>query len=134
MKHVKALVIKFLMIAAVLVVILTLFFDVPFMDSIWTGLVVTVLGYIIGDLLLFRLSPDRMGITKRDILATIGDLVISFLAIWYMLIALTDANSNLALGAFLSALVIAGGEWFFHKYLERNVFTENYDSGSHIPR
>ena len=122
------------MIAVVLVVILTLFFDVPFMDSIWTSLVVTVLGYIIGDLLLFRLSPDRMGITKRDILATIGDLIISFLTIWYMLIALTDADGNLALAALISTLVIAAGEWFFHKYLERNVFTENYDSGSHIPR
>lgn len=125
MDHLKALGIKFVMIAAVLLIILTLLFDVPFMDTVWTSLVLTMFAYVLGDFILFRLAPKRL----RNIMATIADLIISFLVIWYMLIALTDANENLAVGAIISAIVIALGEWFFHKYLDRTVFV-----GKHISK
>ena len=124
MDHVKALGIKFIMIAVVLLIILTLLFDVPFMDTIWTSLVLTIFAYVLGDFILFRLSPKRL----RNIMATIGDLIIGFLVIWYMLIALTDANEKLAVGSIISAVVIAGGEWFFHKYLDRTVFVGKHTS------
>ncbi|MDF2065529.1 DUF2512 family protein [Bacillus sp. Cr_A10] len=124
MEHLKALGIKFVMIAAVLLIILTLLFDVPFMDTIWTSLVLTIFAYVLGDFILFRLAPKRL----RNIMATIADLIIGFLVIWYMLIALTDANENLAVGAIISAIVIALGEWFFHKYLDLTVFVGKYIS------
>ncbi|ALC87784.1 hypothetical protein AM499_19715 [Bacillus sp. FJAT-22090] len=125
MDHLKALGIKFVMIAAVLLIILTLLFDVPFMDTIWTSLILTIFAYVLGDFILFRLAPKRL----RNIMATITDLIISFLVIWYMLIALTDANENLAVGAIISAIVIALGELFYHKYLDRTVFV-----GKHISK
>ena len=124
MDHVKALGIKFIMIAVVLLIILTLLFDIPFMDTIWTSLVLTIFAYVLGDFILFRLAPKRL----RNIMATIGDLIIGFLVIWYMLIALTGANEKLAVGSIISAVVIAGGEWFFHKYLDRTVFVGKHTS------
>ena len=125
MKHLKALLIKFLMITAVLLVVLTLIFDVPFLDSIWTSLVLTVLAYILGDFLLFRLAANRSSQNVRNMIATGGDIILAFLTIWFMQIALVDADGNLALGTLIAALVIGGGEWFFHKYLDGNVFYKN---------
>lgn len=125
MKHIKALLIKFLMIAVVLLVVLTWIFDVSFMDSIWTALVLTVLAYILGDFLLFRLAANRSSQNVRNMIATGGDIIIAFLTIWFMQIALVDADGNLALGTLIAALIISGGEWFFHKYLDQNVFYKN---------
>ena len=125
MKHLKALLIKFLMIAVVLLVVLTLIFDVPFMDSIWTSLVLTVLAYILGDFLLFRLAANRSSQNVRNMIATVGDVILAFLTIWYMQVALVDANENIALGTLIAAVIISGGEWFFHKYLDGNVFYKN---------
>ena len=113
---------KFVMLAVVLLVVLTLFFDVPYMDSIWTALVLTFFAYVLGDLLLFRMAANRSGQTIRNMIATVGDIVIAFLTIWFMLVALTDANENLALASLISALVIGAGEWFFHLYLDKSVF------------
>lgn len=63
MNHVKALIIKFLMIAVVLLVILTLFFDVPFMDTVWISIALTLIAYIMGDLMIFRKAG---GLIRRN--------------------------------------------------------------------
>ena len=127
MNHIKALVMKFLMIAVVLLIILTLIFDVPFMDTIWISLVLTLVAYVMGDLMIFRKAGDRSEQTKRNAIATVSDIVVAFLVIWLMGDALVDGSDNIVTAAIISALVIGGGEWFFHKYLDRNVFPEKHD-------
>ena len=122
MNHLKAIILKFFMLAIVLLVVLTLFFNVEIMDSIWTALVLTFFAYVLGDLLLFRMAANRSGQTIRNLIATIGDVVIAFLTIWFMLVALTDANENLALASLISAIAIGAGEWVFHLYLDKYVF------------
>ncbi|QGM28901.1 DUF2512 family protein [Bacillus sp. N3536] len=125
MNHFKALLIKFVMITVVLIVVLTLIFDVPFMDSIWTSLILTVLAYILGDFLLFRLAANRSSQNVRNMIATGGDIIIAFLTIWYMQVALVDVNGSIALGSFIAAVIIGAGEWFFHQYLDGNVVSKN---------
>lgn len=127
MNHVKALIIKFVMIAAVLLIVLTGFFDVPFMDSIWISLVLTVVAYAMGDLMIFRKAGDAADRTKRNAIATISDIVVAFLVIWLMGEALVGGNVDIITASIISALVIGAGEWFYHIYLDRSVFPEKHD-------
>lgn len=124
MNHVKALVIKFVMIAAVLLIVLTGFFDVPFLDSIWISLALTVVAYVMGDLMIFRKAGDRSEQTKRNAIATVSDIVVAFLVIWLLGEALVGAGTDMITAALISAVVIGVGEWFYHIYLDRSVFPE----------
>lgn len=141
MNHLKALIVKFLMIAVVLLVILTGIFDVEFEKTLLISLVLTVLAYALGDLMIFRKTGsqthhngtdhnhanrdhDREDHKKRNVMATIADIVLSFLVIWLLGDALIENAEDIVTAALISALVIGGGEWFFHKYLDRNVFPE----------
>lgn len=139
MNHVKALVIKFLMIAVVLLIILTGIFDVEFEKTLLISLVLTLLAYALGDLMVFRKTGkqthhndvndnhadhDREDHKKRNMMATIADIVLAFLVIWLMGDALIENAEDIVTAALISAIVIGGGEWFFHKYLDKNVFPE----------
>jgi hypothetical protein len=137
MDHVKALLIKFIMIAVVLSIILTGIFDGEFEDTLLISLVLTIVAYIIGDLFIFRkASNDHEGHAdhnKRNTIATISDAVLAFFVIWLMGNALFTDDGDVLIGSLLSALIIAAGEWFFHKYLDKHVFDEkhSYNTGTH---
>ena len=141
MNHVKALAIKFVMIAVVLLIILTGIYDVEFEKTLLISLVLTLLAYALGDLMIFRKAGkqaqhnaanhnnstqnnDREDHNKRNLMATIADIVLAFLVIWLMGDALVENAEDIVQAALVSALVIGAGEWFFHKYLDRNVFPE----------
>ncbi|PSL30604.1 uncharacterized protein DUF2512 [Planomicrobium soli] len=127
MNHVKALIMKFVMIAAVLLIILTLMFDVPFADTLWISLVLTLVAYVMGDLMIFRKAGDARNQNKRNMIATFSDIIVAFLVIWLMGDALVGGNVDIVTPAIISSIVIGAGEWFFHKYLDRNVFPEKHD-------
>jgi uncharacterized BrkB/YihY/UPF0761 family membrane protein len=124
MEHAKALVIKFVMLAAVLGIILTGFFGVSFTDSLLISVVLTILAYIAGDLLIFRTTGDRSDQVRRNLIATISDAVLAFLVIWFMGNSLVASDNDIITASLISAIVIAAGEWFFHKYLDSHVFRE----------
>ncbi len=124
MNHVKAIIIKFLMIAAVLGLVLSAGFDYPFGDTLIISVVLTLVAYVLGDLFIFRQSGYSSSQTKRNIIATISDGILAFLVIWIMSGVLVPNNNDIVLASFISTLVIAVGEWFFHKYLDASVFPE----------
>ncbi|MED4286927.1 YndM family protein [Priestia megaterium] len=127
MKHLKALIIKFVMSAVVLGIVLTGIYNYGFSDSMLIGLVLTVVAYGLGDLLVYRNAADDSDYKKRNIIATISDLILTFLVIWIMGASLFENNSTIIQGSIVSAIVIAIGEWFFHKYLDKHVLnTDNY--------
>jgi len=107
MKHIMPLLIKYLMIAVVLVTVLGLMTDVEFGNILLISLVVTVLAYIIGDLLILPRTNNTV--------ATISDAVLSFLSIymfnWF------GFGSIDAIDVVVCTLLIGVFEWFFHKYL-----------------
>ena len=127
MKHLKALVIKFVMSAVVLGIILTGIYDYNFSDSMLISLVLTVVAYALGDLLVYQNAADDSDYKKRNIVATISDLILTFLVIWIMGESLFENTGMIIQGSIVSAIVIAIGEWFFHKYLDKHVLNTDND-------
>lgn len=122
MKHLVALAIKFAMIAAVLLIILTGFFDVPFADTLLISLTLTLIAYAMGDLLIFRSGGERSEQATRNSIATIADVAVAILVIWAVGEALVGSGTDVITPAIISGLFIGGGEWFFHQYLDSRVF------------
>lgn len=122
MKHLIALAIKFAMIAAVLLIILTGFFDVSFADTLLISLALTLIAYAMGDLLIFRRSGERSEQTTRNSIATIADVAVAILVIWLIGEGLVGSGTDVITPAIISGLFIGGGEWFFHQYLDSQVF------------
>lgn len=108
MKHISALLIKFIMIAVVLTIILGIMTDLPFGNIPILSVSVTVITYVIGDLLILSVANNTV--------TTIADIGIAFLAIYLYNILI---NADLISGwvALVAAAVIGVGEWFFHKYV-----------------
>ncbi|MGG0316616.1 DUF2512 family protein [Priestia megaterium] len=77
MKHVKALIMKFVMSAVVLGTVFTGIYNYDFSDSILIGLVLTVLAYALGDLLVYRNAADDSDYKKET-------LLLQFLILFYL--------------------------------------------------
>ncbi|MBT2691158.1 DUF2512 family protein [Bacillus sp. ISL-47] len=122
MEHVKAILIKLLMITAVLGIVLTGFFDIGFTETLIISFVLTLAAYVLGDMMIFRMAGDETEHTKRNAIATVSDIGLSFFVIWLLEEMIVAGKDNLTLAAFVSALVIGAGEWFFHGYLDNRVF------------
>lgn len=122
MNHLKALVIKFVMIAAVLGIILAGIFDFAFSDTLVISLVLTLLAYIVGDLGIFQNAGARAQQDKRNIVATLSDVLLAAIVIYFMGQSYSENSENIVAAAIVSAVVIGLGEWFFHKYIDRHVF------------
>lgn len=116
MEHIKALLIKFIMCTAVLWIVLGLFFGVDFGEVITISIILTPLAYVIGDLLILR--------NFNNTIATIADFGLSFITIWLIGTAIINEPISVATAAFLSALALAVGEWFYHYYVNNQVFDE----------
>lgn len=115
MKYFQALLIKFVVITAVLWIVLGGFFGVAFTDILWTGTLLTVVSFI-GDLLLLpRIS---------NIVATIADLGLAWFAIWLIGTFLFPQLNLLGTAAFLSAIGIAIGEFFIHRFIINQIINE----------
>ncbi|KAB7707825.1 DUF2512 family protein [Bacillus aerolatus] len=123
MGHVKALLIKIVMVTAILFIVLGLIFNMSMTEVLLTSLVVTGTTYLIGDLLIFRSTSNA--------LATTCDFVLAAIMVYVMGAILTEHSIPLATAIVLSSIGIAIGEWFFHMYLAKNVFPKK-DSVSHI--
>lgn len=115
MKHIYALLIKFIMVTVVLEIVLSLMTNLTFTEILNISIAVTLIAYAIGDLYILSSSNNTI--------ATVADFVLTLVTIYlsnYILnireISFTDA--------FVSALVLGIGEWIFHKYIARNVFPD----------
>lgn len=130
MDHVKALIIKFVMIAVVLGIVLTGIYDGEFGDTLLISAVLTIVAYVIGDLLIFRKAGDdherHADHAKRNTIATLSDAVLTFFVVWLMGKSLFINDGDVLAASFISAIIIAASEWFFHKYLDKHVFDEKH--------
>lgn len=115
MRHIVALLIKFAMIAVVLVAILSFLTSLYFGDILYIAGTVTLLAYVIGDMLILRMSNNTV--------ASIADAGLALLTI-YMFNYIWVIHKISFTDALISGVVIGVGEWFFHKYVANNVFSE----------
>lgn len=114
MEHVKALIIKFIMITAILWFVLGLFYGVDFGEIITISIILTPLAYVIGDLLVLRYFNNTT--------ATIADFGLSFITIWLIGVAIINEPISVTTASLLSSIAIAIGEWFYHYYVNNQVF------------
>lgn len=121
MNHVIAFIVKFVMIAAVLLIILTWAFDVSFVDTLLISLALTAVTYVMGDLLIFLHAGKPQDQMTRNTIATLVDFVTAFLLIWLIGQILTGTMEEMIVPALVSALVLSAGEWFYHKYVDYKV-------------
>ena len=130
MRHLLALAIKFVMVAAVLLLVLALAFDVSFVDTLLISLALTALSYAMCDIMIFLNAGKPENQSTRNSIATFVDFVTAFLVIWLIGWLLTGQNFEMVAPALVSALVLSAGEWFFHMYVDRSVVPEynNYKS------
>jgi hypothetical protein len=112
MKHITALLIKFLMTAVLLSIVLGIMTDLSFGNILYLSVAVTVIAYVIGDLLILSVANNTV--------TTLADLIIVFFTV-YLYNILLDADQISVWDAIASAIVIGAGEWFFHKYAARRI-------------
>lgn len=78
-----------------------------------TTLVLGAISYLAGDLGILPAAGNMV--------ATISDLVVTFLVVWLLGLVLTDmSGGTIAVAAIISAVIIAVGEYLFHIYLLKN--------------
>ncbi|MRX71622.1 DUF2512 family protein [Bacillus lacus] len=118
MNHGKALAIKALLVLPVLLIVLTGIYDVPIGSTILLGVVLIVAAYLLGDMMVL----PKMG----NVAATIADFGLAFLVLWIGLSMMgVEQGGNGALPALIASILLAAGEWFYHKWLLK---------GDHSPR
>lgn len=113
MKHLIALLIKFVMVFIVLYVIMGLFFGISIGNVFIMSLFLTVTAYMLGDLVVLPMWGN--------LIATVADFGLALIGIWLISYYILGISIPLVTGVLTSAVLIAFGEWFFHKYLKGKV-------------
>ena len=108
-KHLTALVIKFIVIGLVSVIILPIFGRFSSGQAVLTALVLTLIAYLFGDL----------GVLPRygNVTAVIVDAITAALVIGVADWTFNGVITLNATGWVLALVLLAVGEWFFHRYL-----------------
>lgn len=111
--YMKALLMKFVMITAVLWIVLGLFYDVSFTNILITSVVLTAVGYV-GDVFIL----PRIGNTW----AGISDFVIAYPVIYLLGSYFYEQPIALGTASFISGLLLMIGEFLLHRYMDTNIF------------
>ena len=108
MKNLTNLIIKGVIVGVLLALLIPVFGRSTWSQTLITGLVLVVIGYVLGDLWIL----PKFG----NIAATIADLGVYVLGIWAMTEALPQFILSTS-GYWIIAIALAASEWFFHQYL-----------------
>lgn len=112
MKHMTALIIKFIIVAVVLVIILGVFTNLSTRQILFVSLAITAVTYLIGDLLILTVFNNAV--------AAVADAGMCWLIIYLSNYVWTDRSVSL-LSALSAAVLIGIGEIFLHIYIEKNI-------------
>jgi hypothetical protein len=115
MKHLAAILTKFVIVAIILEVVYKLMTNLSFGKILMIALAVTAISYLIGDLLILAISNNTI--------ATLSDAVLAFVTI-YLFDYVATFGSITITNALIAAVVIGIGEWFFHKYMVRYIYPD----------
>ncbi|CDQ19292.1 Protein of unknown function [Halobacillus karajensis] len=121
MEHIKLFAWKFIFTFAILFAILGAGFDVSFGNVFLISLVLSVIGYVVGD----RLTLAR----TKNTTATLVDFVLIFGVVYFMTEALTVGDDVFEATAF-STIALTIFEYFFHKSVARNLDEEKMEENT----
>lgn len=119
MHHVKALGLKFLIIAFTIYTIFGIFSDAGWVRLFWISLAVTGVSYLIGDMLVLR----KFG----NIPATILDFGLAFFSLFILGGLFLGPNVPLITTSILTAFFITCCEPFIHGYVVNHFSTETFE-------
>jgi len=114
---IRAIVIKFIMITAVLWIVFGLF-GYSFGEVLVSSVLLTGGSYIVGD----RIILPRYG----NVVATIADLALVFIMLWFLGNYLFEPLEGLVTASLISTIIIGIGEALFHRFLEREVLDDEF--------
>lgn len=118
LKHISALIVKYLMTALILEVSLLLLTDLSFSQILWVSLVVTGISYLIGDMVILQATNNAT--------ATIADMGLTIITI-YMFNFFWNRNDISLFSCVIAGVILGFGETFFHRII-RNVADDDDDS------
>lgn len=116
MKHIQALIYKFLFVTILFMLILGFGYQLSFGSIFLISLLLTGTTYLLGDIYIL----PRFG----NLAATVLDFVLLFFGLWIMGNLFIEIPIRFGMASFLSALFISIFELFFHVYLIRNIIDE----------
>ncbi|MBM7571003.1 YndM family protein [Aquibacillus albus] len=125
MKHLKAISIKFLVIAIVLYSILTSFYSASLLNIFIISVLVTGVAYVVGDLFIL----PRFG----NLIATIADFGLAFGAIWLLSVFFLGLEYGIVAASLFCAILISLTEALFHIYMDNKVL-HNGDEEIYVDR
>ncbi|MFC3038681.1 YndM family protein [Virgibacillus xinjiangensis] len=117
MRHIWALLIKFLITATVLFSILTIFEAASLGEILWMSLLITGAAYLIGDLFIL----PRYGNT----IASIADFGLCAVAVWLLSMIFVDQGFPVFTAALFIGFFIAISEALFHIYMQEKVLIDD---------
>jgi hypothetical protein len=115
MKHIGAILLKYVMVAVILEIVLGWLTGNSFTNILVISAAVTVVSYLVGDLLILAKSNNTIT-TIFDGVVTLIVLLLFNYARGYSILTFTTA--------LISTVVLAVGEIFFHRFVVRNVLPE----------
>ena len=118
MKHISALVVKFLMTAFILEVSLLLLSDLSFGRILFLSLIVTFISYLVGDMVLLPATNNAV--------ATIADMILNTIII-YLFNFIWNINEITFIASLISGILLGIGEFYFHKIIDRNIDEDLFD-------
>ncbi len=117
MKYVYAFIIKYIMVAVILQVLMYLLTQLSFRDILMVSFAVTLVSFLIGDLLILGISNNTT--------ATLSAAVLSFLTI-YVFNFIPGYEKIDIIDALVCSVVIGAGDWVFHKYMVRSIYPDKH--------
>ncbi|MBS4172735.1 YndM family protein [Bacillus sp. FJAT-49736] len=117
MRHITALIIKFVTCLIAYAVGLDLFFDATWVQVVWFSAFTTIVSYLGGDWIMLSRIGNRNSL--------IVDFLFSYMVVWIFGSVLLADYLQIAWGSIISAVIITAGEFFVHRLLENARPEEN---------
>lgn len=115
MKHVKALLIKFIASFVLLYIILGVMYTMTFGEVFLLSLVLGIVAYLIGDLFILPRT--------NNLVATVADFILAWPIIYWFVDGMTAADNPFT-ASLIAALGVGVFEVFFHRYLANQVLPD----------
>lgn len=113
MKHLVAILFKFVITAIVLEILLGVLTTLSFGEIITISAIVTILAYLLVDLIILSASNNSV--------ASVSDAALSFVIVYLFNYVPGYGIINIG-AALISAVVLGIFEWFFHRYMVKTVY------------
>lgn len=117
MRHAAALIVKFILTTIVLEVVLLLFSGITFGKILWISLSLTIIAYVIGDMVILPAT--------NNIVAAIADMGLA-LVIVYLFNFIWNTNEIPFYCAFIAGVLIGIEETFYHKIVDQKIDEDEY--------